>query len=214
MTTQIRRKRHPLTRERIVDVALGMARDLPLDDVSLHKVGAALDVSAMSLYRYVDSKADLLDAMGDAVLGEIEIPEPSGGDWRTDLRSLALAFRRALQAHPNVAQLVLTRRINAPGALPMFDAALAILARAGLPPADAVDYVRAAIAFEIGAQIQEHSLEHDAGATASTTIEAEAFPYVVDAAAHLQGMDHERVFEQGLELVIAGIEARLPDGAG
>lgn len=209
MATQTRTNRGSLSRARIVDAALELAREMPLEDVSLHKVGEALGVSAMSLYRYVASKADLLDAMGDAVLAEIEIPVANGDDWRSDLRALAVAFREVLQAHPNVAHIVLTRRLNAPGTLPVFDATLGILLRLGLPPAAAVDCVRAAVAFQIGTHVREYTLEGNAGGRLAVDLDVDEYPNIAAAAPHLQVMDHTHEFEQGLDLLIAGIEQRL-----
>lgn len=194
-----------------MDAALELAREVPLEEVSLHKVGDALGVSAMSLYRYVASKADLLDAMGDAVLAEIEIPVANGEDWRADLRALAVAFRKVLQAHPNVAHIVLTRRLNAPGALPVFDATLGILLRLGLPPAAAVDCARVAVAFQIGTHVREYTLERNAGGRPAVDLDVDAYPNIAAAAPHLQVMDHTRELEQGLDLLIAGIEERLSE---
>lgn len=66
----------PLSRDRIVRAAIGLADGDGLPAVSLRKVAAALDAGPMRLYRYVDTKEELLDLMVDAVYAEIPLPEP------------------------------------------------------------------------------------------------------------------------------------------
>ncbi len=56
-------ERIPLTRERIVAVALRYIDDHGLDALSMHKLGAELGVKGMSLYNHVASKDDLLDGV-------------------------------------------------------------------------------------------------------------------------------------------------------
>jgi hypothetical protein len=52
----------------------------------------------MSLYLQVAGKEHLLELARDALIAEIEVPEPSG-DWRADLRAIALATRGMLRRH-------------------------------------------------------------------------------------------------------------------
>src|SRR6204780_5654654 len=82
----------PLSRERIVRAAIGLADADGLVAVSLRKVAAALDVGPMRLYGYIATKEELLDLMVKAAHAAIR---PAGDGWRQVLRSLAEATRPA-----------------------------------------------------------------------------------------------------------------------
>src|SRR4051812_38199622 len=98
-----------LTREAVLRRALAIGDDEGLEAISLRRVASALGVTPMALYRYVESKDALLDAVLDLVYGEIELPDPEAVDWWDGLAAIAHSARRALIAHP-VAAAVVERR--------------------------------------------------------------------------------------------------------
>jgi AcrR family transcriptional regulator len=66
-----------LSRDRICREALALVDEEGLDALSMRRLGARLGVEAMSLYRHVRDKADLLDALHTAVLGDLQpVGEP------------------------------------------------------------------------------------------------------------------------------------------
>ena len=71
----------------------------------------------MRLYRYVDTKEELLDLMADAVYGEIRAPKRTAGDWRAGVRSLARGTRGAALRHEWFADLLGGRPHLGPSAL-------------------------------------------------------------------------------------------------
>ncbi|MGP3958912.1 TetR/AcrR family transcriptional regulator C-terminal domain-containing protein [Nonomuraea sp. 3N208] len=64
-----------LTRQRIVKAAVEIADAEGLAAVSMRRIAAELRASAMSLYRHVDGKDELVHLMADAVYGEELIAE-------------------------------------------------------------------------------------------------------------------------------------------
>ena len=64
MATQTR---ETLTRDRIIDAAVAYADANGIESLSMRKLGAALNVEAMSLYNHVDNKNDIYDGMIDYV---------------------------------------------------------------------------------------------------------------------------------------------------
>ena len=54
----------------------------------MRRLGEDLGVEAMSLYKHVANKDDLLDGMVDLVFAEIELPD-DGTPWRTAMRQRA-----------------------------------------------------------------------------------------------------------------------------
>jgi AcrR family transcriptional regulator len=90
--------RPTLSREEITRTAIELADAEGLDAVSMRRIAARLGAGATSLYWYVSSKDDLFELMVDEVIGEIEVPEPSG-DWRNDLREIARSIHSTLRKH-------------------------------------------------------------------------------------------------------------------
>ena len=92
-------RRKPLSRERILAAALEVADEQGIEALSMRKLGQALGYEAMSLYNHVANKGDLVDAMVDAVVEEIELP-PAGNDWRDPVRRCAISAHDAFLRHP------------------------------------------------------------------------------------------------------------------
>ncbi|WP_318552168.1 TetR/AcrR family transcriptional regulator [Kitasatospora fiedleri] len=105
-----RRTPGPLSRALIVAAALELADADGLEGVSIRRVAAALEVGPMRLYGYVETKAELLELMVDAVYAEIA-PDPAddrpartarstrSGEWREELRAIAGRYRAAALRH-------------------------------------------------------------------------------------------------------------------
>ena len=72
--------RPPLTRERILQAAVRLADQKGLDALTMRRLGTELGVEAMSLYKHIANKDEILYGMLFLVLGEIEIPRP-GDEW-------------------------------------------------------------------------------------------------------------------------------------
>ena len=68
-----------MTRRRVVEAALEIADQEGQEGLSMRRVGRALGVEAMSLYNHVADKDDLLEALVERVLEQIELPKPGGG---------------------------------------------------------------------------------------------------------------------------------------
>ncbi|MET8979453.1 TetR/AcrR family transcriptional regulator C-terminal domain-containing protein [Streptomyces sp. NPDC004539] len=209
-------RRGPLTRTEIVRQALVLAETEGIEKLSLHKIAAAVGVRTMSLYNHVDDKTDVLDAMADVILDGISIPDVDAMPWEDGLRALARSFRAAALEYPRSASLVLTRRLNAPAAMPVVEAALRVLHRAGLEGAAAVHVMRAVIAFLIGTLSREVGFAPTyAGAIPGVTaMRAQelvdgGLPSVAAAATELAVCDHEAEMEFGLEMLLDAIRRRV-----
>lgn len=113
-------------------VGVGIADVEGVDAVSMRRVASEVGLGAMSLYRYVSGKHDLLDLMLDAVAAEYELPEAPPGDWEADLRGVLHQSRRIMHRHPWVPQLAITRPDYGPNSLRYREFCLAALRPAGL----------------------------------------------------------------------------------
>lgn len=101
-----------LTVPQITTAGVELAYAEGLDAVTMRRVAAELGVSAMSLYTYVPSKAELTDLMLDAVYGELG---PIDGDsWRARLEHVARANRDLFGRHPWMLQIAMSRPVMGP----------------------------------------------------------------------------------------------------
>lgn len=110
--------RLPLDRERIVRTAVGFIDEFGLPGLTMRRLGSILGVEAMSLYRYVPGRENLLDAVVESILAELrddeEILETPRDGWQDFLQRLAHGVRRVALAHPKAFPLVASRPAEAP----------------------------------------------------------------------------------------------------
>ena len=71
MTRCTNQKRAPLTRDRVLRAALELADEGGTTALTMQRIGRRLGVEAMSLYRHVHNKDDILDGIVDLVFAEI-----------------------------------------------------------------------------------------------------------------------------------------------
>jgi len=66
----------------------------------MRRIARALGAGTMSLYRYIATREDLLELIGDALMGEALVPGELPSDWRQALVAMARQTRAAYQRHP------------------------------------------------------------------------------------------------------------------
>ncbi len=76
-------RRVPLDRDRILAAAVAFIDEQSLRDLTMRRLGAALGVEAMSLYRYVPGREELLDGVVELILTEMQadpdvLEQPAG----------------------------------------------------------------------------------------------------------------------------------------
>lgn len=124
--------RQPLTRERILESALVLADKSGLDSVSMRNVAESLGVQAMSLYKHITNKDDLLDGLNELVAKQMTIPSENLG-WKKCLKERAHSERNVLKLHPWVVYLFEARTGTGATRLHHQNHVIGILRRAGFP---------------------------------------------------------------------------------
>ena len=115
------------SREQITAAAIAIADREGLDAVSMRRVAADLGTGAASLYRYVETREDLLDLMIDATGAEYAFAAPTG-DWLADLLAIGDQARTIMRRHPWLPSLLITRSVLGPNGLVLLEHVLAALA--------------------------------------------------------------------------------------
>ncbi len=104
-----------LDRDLIVRAALDSIDRNGSQGLTMRGLAQDLGVEAMSLYRYVSGREDLLEAVVAVLLGGLtDLDEQLGKTWQGYLQGLAHAVRRIAVDHPAAFPLVATRHPAAP----------------------------------------------------------------------------------------------------
>jgi len=210
MATQTR---ETLTRARIIDAAVAYADANGIETLSMRKLGATLDVEAMSLYNHVANKNDIHDGMIDYVFASIPLPEP-GGEWQDEIRRIGMAGMDAFTRYPWTVTLLMMRGNFGPAALRFTDRVIATLNAAGFSDEDAHHAWQMLASHTMGYAFQQATSPgptHHDGPDASAQLErvADEFPNVARLAPLLAQCEYGTEFAFGLDIIIDGLAARL-----
>jgi AcrR family transcriptional regulator len=205
-----------LTRDRITAAAVEIADRDGIESVSMRRLAQGLGVDPMSLYNHVRDKDDLLDAMADAIVGEIETSS-ADGDWKGSLRDVLLSARTAMLRHPWAAGVLETRVTPGPATMRHMEVVLGIVRRGGfsMDLAHHGLHVLGSRVFGFSQDLFDDKSEpvpdQDALQAISTQM-AVAYPNIAELAlavrheGGLGGCDDDVEFRFGIDLIIDGLE--------
>ncbi|MEL6186234.1 MAG: TetR/AcrR family transcriptional regulator C-terminal domain-containing protein [Myxococcota bacterium] len=194
-----------LSRARILTAALELVDSEGLDALSMRRLGERLGVQAMSLYRHVKDKEDLLDGVKAAILGEMGAP-PETGSVAARCVAWARSLRAVLLSHPNTIPLFTSRPVKDPVALQAVEGALRMLTDVGLDDRQALVLYQTLLAFVLGACVLE-STPRAPVAVPAEVLDHPALPTLRKVAEAGRRISPEMEFEAGLETLAAGIHA-------
>ncbi|WP_086723292.1 TetR/AcrR family transcriptional regulator [Streptomyces carpinensis] len=221
-----------LDRERITEATVRLLDAEGLAKFSMRRLAAELNVTAMSVYWYVDTKDDLLELALDAAFGELRLPGPEADvDWRDQLRALAAEYRAQLVRHPWLSPLA-GRYLNiGPNHLAFSQTVQRVIRRAGLPAHRVTSAISAVFQFVYGygtiegqflSRIADSGMTPDAyyaQAMSSVRQHPPVADYIEESREIMDARGGDTVAEMldrdftfALDLLIAGIEAMVARG--
>lgn len=215
-----RGRRPGLTADAVVAAGIELADEAGLAELSMRRVAERLGVGTMSLYTYVQNKADLVAAMRDQVVGEIAVPDRDG-DWRSELTAYARALWDLMHRHPWLLGTPIAHELAGPHETVRMDAVLGIGAAAGLAESDMLGvyllvdaYVRGLAWISVDTQqasarsgMTEVEWWADKEAIVNAYVTPARFPAMTAVAA--AGAFASDGFDFGLRRVLDGIAAHL-----
>jgi AcrR family transcriptional regulator len=202
--------RETLSRDRIAQEALALIDEEGLEAFSMRRLGARLGVEAMALYHHFPNKGELLDAVVDRLVDEVELP--TRGAPLERLRTCIRSYRASAIRHPRAFILLAARRFNTERAFAFYEALLGVFGELGLDAEQSARWFRLIGGFASGAGMAEvASRERIADATPlqlERSPELIAFPRVRAAAGHLSVKKLDGVFEFGLDVLFDALAAQ------
>jgi AcrR family transcriptional regulator len=173
----------------------------------MRRIAQELGVGTMSLYYYVKTKADLIAAMDDALMGEIllaSVPE----NWRKALTEIALRTRAVFLRHPWALSSMLTAP---PGinAMRHEEQCLQALAGTGMTAREKLTLLAIIDDFVFGYALREAGNDPEMDLSfAKSQLATAAFPQLVEVfgKGRLPAMPER--FQKGLRVLLDSVSHR------
>jgi AcrR family transcriptional regulator len=196
-----------LSLESIVDTAARLIAEQGVEALSMRRLAQECGVGAMTLYGYVRTKDELLEALLDRQLSAIEYSAEQTLAWQERIRSAFGGVRNTFLEHPELLPILATHRLDGLGAYRGAEAVFAALRAAGLDGPRVIYTFDALVSFTIG--FVQRELDVDRVTTSPLAglrqLPRDEFPNVIDMAGQLVTRDMDAGFNAGLDLLIAGI---------
>lgn len=208
---QARGRPPTIDREAVLEAALGLLDAEGAAGLTMRRLAKELGVSAMTPYRHVDSKDELLMVLIDRLAARLVYP-PRPPDPKQTLLVLWTTIYDSLAQHPWVPEVLARRRMMAPSVLVAIEEMHGVLCAAGLSIEAAVRAYRLMWNFTLGALLVR------AGASSRATSQQrelrgapdpERYPMLA-AAAKAWGAAHDGdTYRDDLEVLIDALLARV-----
>jgi TetR/AcrR family transcriptional regulator, tetracycline repressor protein len=211
-----RRRRGSLSREQVVEAALALADRDGLDALSMQGLASSLDCGVMTLYGYVQSKDELLDAIALRGLRDIDLSPSLPVEPKLLLISWGRALRDTFLQHPSLPTIFLSRSVIGPGIFRGLEALLGALTGSGISPSEGARAVYAVLIYSTGFVAWElpRSKAQPAAAYAAgwrrefANLPPADFPLVGGILDQLGEVAGESQFELGLDALASGLMDR------
>jgi AcrR family transcriptional regulator len=192
-------------------VAARLVADDGIEALSMRRLAAECGVSSMTPYRYVGSKEEVLRALANRYLDEVDYPDAESLSWEDYLRQVFRSVRSVLLSHPELVQIAARHRVNGLAGYRGAELVLGVLRRAGLDRSDAVSGFTALYAFTTGfvqREIPADRTTHLAERLATIAgLPPEQFSNIRDCTDEFLYSNTEQHFDRGLDFIIRGIGA-------
>jgi TetR/AcrR family tetracycline transcriptional repressor len=198
-----RNTRH--SRDDVVAAALRILDQYGLPDLTMRRLGAALDVQPSALYWHFPNKQTLLAALADRIVDRPATPVASHdgeSEWMTHTRAEAISLRDALLAYRDGAEVVSSTFALGLGTAAPLDRLAAAIAAGGFDAQTSSDAATALLHFVLGhVSHEQQRLQYDS----LGVLDGGVSPSDLDS--RTTGQD---AFEFGVALLVTGLDRLSP----
>ncbi|MFE6157652.1 TetR/AcrR family transcriptional regulator [Streptomyces sp. NPDC056486] len=220
-TRRTERREEPLSRERIVEAAIGLLDTAGERGLTFRALAEHLATGPGAIYWHVTGKEELLGAATEAVVGTMTAGT-AGATPQEEIRTLALGVFDAIETHPWIG----TQLARAPGKSPMlrvFEHLGRQVQALGVPHTAQFTAVSALLNYVLGvagqnaANARAHQAHQpdtgraeflDTAATAWADLDPAEYAFTRGVADQLRDHDDREEFLAGIDLILTGITAR------
>ncbi|RCX23432.1 TetR family transcriptional regulator [Fontibacillus phaseoli] len=216
----------------IVETAVNLADAEGLAAVSMGRVASELGFTAMSLYRYIPSKGDLLLLMQDSVSNIAIPPVEEEMDWRDSMRDFVRSSMNVFREHPWFGDIPITSSPVTPNLLRIVDWGLRCMRNFALNDYEKMSIVVLLSSFARSSGIiqrdvdrvkaagsgQEQNGDPDYGSALKMLVTEDRYPdlypVLVSGAYTEENQEFDSAasdFEFGLERILDGVECYLDE---
>jgi AcrR family transcriptional regulator len=153
----------------------------------MRRLGAALGVEGMALYRHVGNKQRLLEGVVELLLEELEIPAADAASWTDAWYAVARSYRRIARRHPGAFPLLALSPLTTAARFERAQAPVAILRAAGFTEVGAERAFRTLLSYADGYLLRE----------------------LAESDADLSADEGDAAFEFGIRAILTGLEHEL-----
>ncbi len=216
--TSRRVPRNTLSRQRIIEAAVALIDDEGLQALTMPGVAKRLGVGTMSLYRHIDGKEDLLDAVARQLIRGVQVPDGSPDDWEGRVVGYLRSLRAQALRHPALGRLLAARGLTVGPVFDQLENVHAIMRAAGFSEPEAVRAFYSLLMYVFGSVIWELPRVHEQppGAYAAAwndaldQLDASAYPTLAALRHQLATAASPEQFEYGLQRLVGALRLRLP----
>lgn len=194
-----------LDADQIVNAAWRVVDRGGLSAFKIRTVADELGVSAMAIYHYVSSKAELAALMVEAANKERPLASPTG-DWKEDLWHFANWLRDTRKVHPALGVLHRQYRVWSPALLQIAECWMDMWRQSGLEPEKTLIAARASSQAIVGLVDEESSYENDEPPKEELLAAAPSVKPMFD-----KDQSQDALFELTVRSIIDGLYMRLSD---
>lgn len=210
-----------LNRADLVQRALELADEHGLEALTIRRLAEEFAVTPMAMYWHFAAKGDLLAAIGDRIIDDVETPDSSLGLEKFLTTALANLVD-ALREHPAVAELAPARILHSDRGRELTERALAVLADAGFDVDRAAGIAHNALQSAVmlvsgepgrenGTKPEEREAVLREKRATLLSLPTDRYPHLVAAAEALTTCDDsDTYYRTSIETFVAGVVALRP----
>ncbi|MGY1498712.1 TetR/AcrR family transcriptional regulator [Streptomyces sp. QTS52] len=219
-TRRPERREEPLSRERIVEAAIGLLDESGEAGLTFRALARHLSTGPGAIYWHVTGKDELLGAATESVVaGAMPAAATAGATPREAVRALAVGVFDAIDAHPWIG----TQLARAPAQSPLlriFEHLGRQVQALGVPQAAQFTAASALLNYilGVGGQNAANARDHRPGTTRAeflgavsdswANLDPDEYAFTRSVAEQLRDHDDREEFLAGIDLIVAGITAR------
>lgn len=213
------REAGPLTLDGIVDAAAELIENEGLEGLTMRRLAQRCGASPMALYRHVADKQELLHAVVERQLADVELPDTEGMPWREAITQVVMAIHREFLAHPHLSEVLAVQHVDAIAIFRGTEVILQALRSAGLDEREAVRALDTITSCATGftqrkAELRRRATAPDERLRRIRQLPPDEFGAVIEHAGLIVTVDLDHDLGDGLALVLDGIERRIERGRG